>query len=81
MSLHDHPYNVIITLKRFETPLFLSSMMPNSNTHREKRDSPDLSFFHFRHKYLKNSFFLHAIVKYNKSSSFIQNCGLHRVFN
>ena len=71
MSRHDHPYNVVITLKRYKTPSFLSSMMPHSDTHREKRDLPDLTFFHFRHEHLKNSFFPQAIAKCNKSCSFI----------
>ena len=69
-------------IRRYETPSFLSSMMPNSNIHRENRDSPNLTLFHLRHKYFKNSFFPFAIVECNKSSPFILlNSGLRRVCN
>ena len=32
--------------------------LSHSNTHQEKRDSPDLTFFHFRHEYLSTLSFL-----------------------
>ena len=76
MSWHELPYNVIIT-KRYETP-FLSSMMPNSNIHRKNRDSPNLTLFHLRRKYFKNSFFPFAIVECTNTSFY---SGLRRVFN
>ena len=62
MSWHELSYNVILILKRYVTPSFLSSMMPNSNIHGENRDSPNLTLFHLKHKYFKNSFFPFAIV-------------------
>ena len=37
-----------------------SHIMPNSNIHRENRN--DLTLFHLKHKYFKNSFFPFAIV-------------------
>ena len=82
MSCHELPYNVILILKRYETPSFLSSMMPNSNIHRENRDSPNLTLFHLKLYFiLKNSFFPFAIVKCKKSSPFMLNSGLWRVFS
>ena len=81
MSCYELPYNVIIMLKRYGAPSFLFSMMPNSNIHRKNRDSPNLTLLYLRHKYFKNSFFPFAIAECNKSSPFIFNSGLRRVFN
>ena len=69
MSRHEHPCNVIIMLKGYDTSSFLFSMMPNSNIHRENRDSLKLTLFHLKHQYFKNSFFPYETVECNKSSS------------
>lgn len=47
--------------------------MPNSNIHREDRDSANLTLSHLKHEYFKNSSFAFAIVECNKASPFILN--------
>ena len=59
-------------VKKYEIPSFLFSMMPNSNS---RRDSSKLTSFYLRH------FFSYGIVEWNKSSSFIHNSGVRKVFN
>ena len=65
MSCHELPCNIILILTRYETPSFLSSMMPNSHIHRENRGSPNLTLFHLS---ILKTFFPFAIVECSKSS-------------
>ena len=61
ISGHPVPYNIILILKRYKTPFFLSTKIWNSNIHQENRDSPNLTLFHLKQKYCKNFFVPFAI--------------------
>ena len=79
MSWHVHPSNIIIMLKDTRHLCFFLAWFQKA-TSIEKVDIR-LTLLNLRHKCFKNSFFPYVIVGCNKSSSFILNSGLWKLFN